>query len=110
MNAIQRPSGVTRLGEASITSTPLPVSPLPRPARNYLEQLVHAQLIDSSAINPFLQHYLDRLPAFIDLDVLGEALVQTGLLTFYQMNRIKAGTTHGLVLGNYRVRERLGGG
>src|SRR4051812_13226153 len=110
MDVLQRPGATFRSREQNVTTTPLPASPLPRPARNFLEQLVHAQLLDSSAINPFLQQYLDRLPAFLDLDLLGDAMVHSGLLTPYQLNRIKAGTTHGLVLGNYRVRERLGGG
>ena len=39
-----------------------------------------------------------------------EALVQTKLLTRYQADRIEAGTTHGLILGSYRVLDRLGAG
>jgi response regulator RpfG family c-di-GMP phosphodiesterase len=110
MDVLQRPGATFRSREQNVTTPALPASPLPRPARNFLEQLVHAQLLDSTAINPFLQQYLDRLPAFLDLDLLGDAMVHSGLLTPYQLNRIKAGTTHGLVLGNYRVRDRLGGG
>ncbi len=41
--------------------------------------------------------------------VLGR-LVEHGLLTTYQAARISAGTTFGLVLGNYRVLDRLGAG
>jgi response regulator RpfG family c-di-GMP phosphodiesterase/serine/threonine protein kinase len=37
-------------------------------------------------------------------------LVRAGLLTEYQAARIDAGTTFGLVLGNYRVLERIGSG
>jgi response regulator RpfG family c-di-GMP phosphodiesterase len=37
-------------------------------------------------------------------------LVQQGLLTPYLADRIEAGTTFGLVLGNYRILERLGAG
>src|ERR1019366_9183597 len=37
-------------------------------------------------------------------------LVQQGLLTEYQAARVKAGTTYGLVFGNYRVLDRLGAG
>src|SRR5262249_38056888 len=37
-------------------------------------------------------------------------LVQHQLLTEYQAARIEAGTTFGLVLGNYRVLDRLGAG
>lgn len=37
-------------------------------------------------------------------------LVENGLLTSYQAGRIDAGTTFGLILGNYRVLDRLGAG
>jgi response regulator RpfG family c-di-GMP phosphodiesterase/tRNA A-37 threonylcarbamoyl transferase component Bud32 len=37
-------------------------------------------------------------------------LVQAGLLTDYQAARVGAGTTFGLVLGNYRVLDRIGAG
>src|SRR6516162_6276654 len=37
-------------------------------------------------------------------------LVDYGLLTEYQTARILAGSTFGLVLGNYRVLDRLGQG
>jgi response regulator RpfG family c-di-GMP phosphodiesterase len=37
-------------------------------------------------------------------------LVQAKLLTQYQADRIEAGTIHGLVLGSYRVLDRLGAG
>jgi response regulator RpfG family c-di-GMP phosphodiesterase len=37
-------------------------------------------------------------------------LVERGLLTDYQAGRIEAGTTFGLVMGNYRILDRLGAG
>ena len=37
-------------------------------------------------------------------------LVDQGLLTQYQSARISAGTTFGLVMGNYRVLDRIGAG
>jgi response regulator RpfG family c-di-GMP phosphodiesterase len=37
-------------------------------------------------------------------------LIEHGLLTKYQADRIQAGTRYGLVLGNYRVLERVGAG
>ncbi len=42
-------------------------------------------------------------------EVLPE-LVERGLLTDYQAGRIEAGTAFGLILGNYRVLDRLGAG
>ena len=37
-------------------------------------------------------------------------LVNAGLLTQYQSDRIEAGTTHGLILGSYRILDRIGAG
>lgn len=39
-----------------------------------------------------------------------DRLVQVKLLTQYQADRIEAGTIHGLILGSYRVLNRLGAG
>ncbi|HZZ79171.1 MAG TPA: protein kinase [Gemmataceae bacterium] len=39
-----------------------------------------------------------------------ELIVQSKLLTRYQADRIEAGTTRGLILGSYRVLDRLGTG
>src|SRR5688572_10815483 len=88
---------------------PVP-SGLAKPARELLERLVQIQLLDVASVREFLQKYRDRLNDLGDPTVLGEALVQVSLLTEYQLNRIQAGTTHGLVLGPYRVLNRLGGG
>ena len=45
-----------------------------------------------------------------DPEALLARLVEHGLLTEYQAARIGAGKTFGLVLGNYRVLDRLGAG
>jgi response regulator RpfG family c-di-GMP phosphodiesterase len=75
-----------------------------------LESLIQARLLDAPAVHDFLSRYRDGLAEFRDADLLGEALVQVGALTPYQLSRALAGTTHGLVLGSYRVLDRLGGG
>jgi response regulator RpfG family c-di-GMP phosphodiesterase len=50
---------------------------------------------------------LFRLP---DLDHLAAALTALRLLTPYQAGRVRAGAVNGLVLGNYRVLEKIGSG
>jgi hypothetical protein len=60
----------------------------------------------------------DVLPPAAQEDILGRmgteqilaGLVEHGLLTEYQAARVEAGTTFGLILGNYRVLQRLGAG
>ena len=75
-------------------------------------------------INRLLYHALlltedwDALPQRVQRRILEckddgkalEQLVKHGLLTRYQAGRIEAGTTFGLVLGSYRLLERLGAG
>jgi response regulator RpfG family c-di-GMP phosphodiesterase len=52
----------------------------------------------------------DQLAAATDTKQLLAALVEHGLLTEYQAERITTGATFGLVLGNYRVLDRQGDG
>ncbi|MFO0807102.1 MAG: serine/threonine-protein kinase [Gemmataceae bacterium] len=75
-----------------------------------LDRLVSLGLIDASDVTMFANAYRGRFDALGDLAVLGNAVINSGLVTAYQYHRVRAGTTHGLVLGSYRIRERLGGG
>jgi response regulator RpfG family c-di-GMP phosphodiesterase len=73
------------------------------------------ELLDASFI---LAEDWEQLPAAIrarlltvpKTETLLLRLVDHGLLTDYQARRIEAGSTFGLVLGNYRVLDRLGAG
>ena len=74
-----------------------------------------AQLLDSKVV---LLEDWEKLPAparvaildCTELSMLFSLLQEHDLLTEYQANRVEAGTTHGLVMGNYRVLDRLGAG
>ncbi len=78
-------------------------------------QLLLQELLGSSLV---LSEDWEQLPSNVRDELLecGETedvltrLVEHGLLTEYQARRIEAGTTFGLVLGNYRVLDRLGAG
>jgi response regulator RpfG family c-di-GMP phosphodiesterase len=83
---------------------------LPSPARSFLDNLLKLRLVSPSAADHFLAQSADYLPQFTNGEQLGRALAQAGLLTNYQLDRLLAGTSHGLVIGNYRVLERLGAG
>jgi serine/threonine protein kinase len=93
---------------------PLPVEPPPGTPSSAAEQLLQ-ELLTSSLIRC---KDWDSLPAAIrdDLTRLTEEdellarLVEQKILTEYQASRIEAGTTFGLILGNYRVLDRLGAG
>jgi response regulator RpfG family c-di-GMP phosphodiesterase len=83
---------------------------LPRPAAVFLDQLVRSYLLDRAAVNAFLTQARERLADFPDARTVGEAFVETGHLTEYQLRRILSGDAHGLILGPYRVLDRLGEG
>jgi serine/threonine protein kinase len=75
-----------------------------------LDQLVRQNLLTSSFADRFLADTDIPLSSFKSAEALGSALVDSGGLTTYQMDRIMTGSTHGLVLGQYRVLDRLGAG
>lgn len=78
--------------------------------RAYLDELLAHNLV--------LEEDLDALPLASRNDLadcrevedLLRLLVDLGLLTDYQAGRLEAGTTFGLILGNYRILDRLGAG
>jgi response regulator RpfG family c-di-GMP phosphodiesterase len=59
-----------------------------------------------------VDRFLASQPGLLETDTAGvvEAFVGQGLLTEYQVSRLLSGQTFGLVLGNYRMVERLGSG
>jgi len=89
-------------------------------AGNAISTLPHVpdflgQLLDSSIV---LAEDFENLPAAAcesiiacaDVENLLVLLRKHGLLTEYQAARVEARTIHGLILGNYRVLDRLGAG
>jgi response regulator RpfG family c-di-GMP phosphodiesterase len=83
---------------------------LPVPARAFFDRLLELQLLSANAAEQFLEHSAGYLGEYTSAEMLGAALVQASLLTNYQLDRALAGTTHGLILGNHRVLDRLGAG
>ncbi len=85
-------------------------SRLPPAARRFLDYLVAQRLVADDAVGPFLEARLDRLGEYAAEVEIGQALVEAGLLTSFQLDRVLAGNTHGLLLGNYRILEQIGSG
>jgi response regulator RpfG family c-di-GMP phosphodiesterase/tRNA A-37 threonylcarbamoyl transferase component Bud32 len=93
------------------TPTPTAVTAaLPRIPAAFFDQLVRHHVLEPAAAKTFLTRFADRLAEFTDARSVGEALVQSGQLTEYQLGRVLSGHVHGLVLGQYRVLDRLGEG
>ena len=83
---------------------------LPASAQQLLGEAIHVGLLNGSEVKRFLARIGDRIPQLTTRDYTADALVHFGLLTGYQKSRLVSGQTHGLLLGNYRILDRLGGG
>jgi response regulator RpfG family c-di-GMP phosphodiesterase len=83
---------------------------LPSAARAFLDRLLELRLVNPCSIEEFLKQASGSFSEWSNPEALGNALVGASLLTPYQLDRVLAGTTHGLVLGNHRVLNRLGAG
>jgi response regulator RpfG family c-di-GMP phosphodiesterase/tRNA A-37 threonylcarbamoyl transferase component Bud32 len=80
------------------------------PSQRLMNRLLHQSIIlheDWDALPPRVQR---RILECREEGKALEQLVKHGLLTHYLAGRIEAGTTFGLILGSYRVLERIGAG
>ena len=77
-------------------------------ATEFLDRILDSRLLSAEELDQFLASQ----PALVEGDTrsLMEAFIGQGMLTEYQVTRLLAGQTFGLVLGNYRMVERLGAG
>jgi serine/threonine-protein kinase len=86
------------------------LSGLPLAARGLLQELLDLQLLGLPSIKDFLFKSADTLPTLTTRDRTANALATHGLLTNYQRDRVIGGHASGLVIGNYRILDPLGGG
>ncbi len=82
----------------------------PAAAMHFLEKLVKSGVLFAENVEGFLRFHGERAPELDTSEKVGRALVTSGLLTGFQFQRALAGQLHGLVLGNYRLLDKLGGG
>ena len=108
--ATKLPSTVDHAAAPLLESSTNDASYLSGEAAALLDRLLQLRLLDPTSLDHFLCARQDRLGEFDTEQRLGQALVQDNLLTDYQLDRILAGSTHGLLLGNYRVLRNIGSG
>jgi HD-GYP domain-containing protein (c-di-GMP phosphodiesterase class II)/tRNA A-37 threonylcarbamoyl transferase component Bud32 len=117
--ASQQVSPGAAVGASQATPYPLlaqPIDPvlnvpgLPALASAMLRELLELRLLDSQMVREFLAKQADKLQEMTNRERIGNALTHAGLLTTYQRDRVLRGRTFGLVLGAYRVLDRLGSG
>ncbi len=77
-------------------------------AHEFLHYLSESKIIPVAELDAFLADH----PGLVDGDAsaLIEALTTQGHLNDFQVERLLAGQTFGLILGHYRIVERLGAG
>lgn len=78
--------------------------------KRFLESLLQSSIVLDEDWQALSSESQNEVRLAQDSDGVLAALVKLQLLTEYQADRIRAGTTYGLVLGNYRVLDRLGAG
>ncbi len=99
------------------TSTYPPLSAVtPYPSRSevatspLLWRLLLSGVVSSEEYEVLEPHDRDSVDRSSTDDRLLDTLVRTNLLTEFQAARVRAGQLHGLVLGNYRLLDRIGAG
>lgn len=80
------------------------------PAGKLLKELLTTSIVLTEDFEKISAQTQDNLRQCSEIPKLLLLLVQNRLLTEYQAARIEAGKTYGLVLGQYRVLDRLGAG
>jgi len=83
---------------------------LPPEARDYLEHLLEIRLLAADEVEEFLRERSDFLYEYRTAERLGQALLQGGFLTRYQLDSLRLGQGPNLVLGNYRILQTLANG
>ncbi len=79
-------------------------------AQALLEYLLEQSIVLAEDIEALPAAKREGLSKYHEPDSLLEALTDLNIITDYQAGRISAGTYFGLVLGNYRILNRLGAG
>lgn len=94
------------------STTPVLVGPSSAPTsiRLLLGEVLHADLLDPKDIDRFLAKAGPKLRDMNSRENAASALVHLGFLTAFQMERVLSRNTFGLVFGNYRIEDRVGGG
>jgi HD-GYP domain-containing protein (c-di-GMP phosphodiesterase class II) len=95
---------------SSAITVALAVPGLTTVARALLNELLQIRLLDLPSVREFLARQAGKLTSLTTAERVGGALMHAGLLTAYQQGRVVSGRTFGLVLGSYRVLDRIGGG
>ena len=79
-------------------------------SHDFVDELLAKSFVHSEDWKQLPPSIQGRMLACKDRKHILSLMIEHNLLTEYQASRISAGTTFGLVLGNYRILDRLGAG
>src|SRR5260221_460296 len=85
-------------------------APAASASHDFIDELLVKSFVHSEDWKNLPNVMQERILACPDRRKILSLMVEQRLLTEYQAARIAAGTTFGLVLGNYRILKRLGAG
>jgi response regulator RpfG family c-di-GMP phosphodiesterase/serine/threonine protein kinase len=88
----------------------MPIAPSSLNERSFLDELLNSSIVLPEDFQGLPLTHQEGLVECKDKDAVLTMLVERKLMTEYQAARVRAGTIYGLVLGNYRVLDRLGAG
>lgn len=88
----------------------LAVPRLPQAARELFQELIDLQLVEVDAIGQFLANASQNGPGLSTRERAAQTLARAGVLTLFQRDRVIGGHTHGLLLGPYRILDRISSG
>jgi len=89
---------------------PLAQTIVTSPAQLLLTELMQQRIVLAEEVDNLSPETTSAIAVATDREEVLAILQKAGLLTAYQVERIRTGQWHGLVLGNYRVLDRLGTG
>ena len=107
---VATPSAAVRVPPPRCTVPGLDHPALPWPARETLTELVERGVLPATAVPDFLHRCGTQVERLDTRQRVADTLATLGYLTPYQVSRVLSGQTRGLVLGGYRVLDRIGSG
>src|SRR5688572_2883694 len=85
-------SGAPRSTSSRVMRRPSPwLFRLPAPGQKFLAQLAEIDLVPHEALHPFLDERADRLAEYVGEVEIDQALIDAGLLTAFQLDRVDEG-------------------
>jgi response regulator RpfG family c-di-GMP phosphodiesterase/tRNA A-37 threonylcarbamoyl transferase component Bud32 len=79
-------------------------------AQSHLKELLKLSIVLDEDFQSLLSEAREKICSCAEFRELWSFLLEFGLVTQYQADRIGAGNIHGLILGQYHVLDRLGAG